>query len=565
MTVRFFDTPEPPAAPALAEPVDFADADTELKDAANKLLRPAATGSARFEGYVEVPTAGPYRFFAVLDKAGAEAELCFDHLPAPLFNAAATDQGGGAPLAQPEEYLELKAGVPYRFTLEFRKLGGGGARLQVQGETLPRDGLAQLTLYPAAEVERSARAHVLLAKSLQLIQALGLSEREVRYLLANAKDFGDVALSTLPTRAEDDKDPVALFGQFLRLAGYAALKRDLAGGSDDLIGVFEAAKNVGAGDAPAKQAALDEACRLLGLAARRGQLTVKTAANALFKEPALVNEQAVGRVWEALQLVAKLGVPVARGSRLDEDREPDRDGRAACGDGPRSEGDDQGALRPGDVAARGPADLRPAAAAAARRARGVRDAPARLRPARAALRVLPDRPADGAGGADVAHPGLRSRSVQVFIQRCLLNLETDVAASAINSLHWQWMKQYRVWEANRKIFLFPENWLEPEFRDDKTHLFKELEGKLLQGDVSSGPGRGRVLQLPEEARGVGAAGHRRHVLRGERARPGLEYAARNRPHPQRPTQVLLPALRSRRCGRRGSRCPSRSRATTSCR
>ena len=40
-------------------------------------------------------------------------------------------------------------------------------------------------------------------------------------------------------------------------------------------------------------------------------------------------------------------------------------------------------------------------------------------------------------------------------------------------------------EANRKIFLWPQNWLEPEFRDDKTHLFEELEGALLQGDVSS--------------------------------------------------------------------------------
>jgi hypothetical protein len=47
------------------------------------------------------------------------------------------------------------------------------------------------------------------------------------------------------------------------------------------------------------------------------------------------------------------------------------------------------------------------------------------------------------------------------------------------------MSRYRVWEANRKIFLFPENWLEPEFRDGKTHLFRELEGALLQGDVSS--------------------------------------------------------------------------------
>jgi SpoVK/Ycf46/Vps4 family AAA+-type ATPase len=27
---------------------------------------------------------------------------------------------------------------------------------------------------------------------------------------------------------------------------------------------------------------------------------------------------------------------------------------------------------------------------------------------------------------------------------------------------WSWLKRYRVWDANRKIFLYPENWLEPE-------------------------------------------------------------------------------------------------------
>ena len=76
-------------------------------------------------------------------------------------------------------------------------------------------------------------------------------------------------------------------------------------------------------------------------------------------------------------------------------------------------------------------------------------------------------------------------SVQLFIQRCLLNLEPRVHPSTINAKQWEWMKRYRVWEANRKIFLYPENWLEPEFRDDKTHLFAELEGALLQDDVSS--------------------------------------------------------------------------------
>jgi SpoVK/Ycf46/Vps4 family AAA+-type ATPase len=29
---------------------------------------------------------------------------------------------------------------------------------------------------------------------------------------------------------------------------------------------------------------------------------------------------------------------------------------------------------------------------------------------------------------------------------------------------WEWLKRYRVWDANRKIFLYPENWIELELR-----------------------------------------------------------------------------------------------------
>ena len=29
---------------------------------------------------------------------------------------------------------------------------------------------------------------------------------------------------------------------------------------------------------------------------------------------------------------------------------------------------------------------------------------------------------------------------------------------------WEWPKRYRVWDANRKIFLYPVNWIEPELR-----------------------------------------------------------------------------------------------------
>src|SRR5262249_45304882 len=44
--------------------------------------------------------------------------------------------------------------------------------------------------------------------------------------------------------------------------------------------------------------------------------------------------------------------------------------------------------------------------------------------------------------------------------------------------------KYRVWEANRKVFLYPENWLRSELRDDKSPPFEEFQGECLQNDLS---------------------------------------------------------------------------------
>lgn len=75
-------------------------------------------------------------------------------------------------------------------------------------------------------------------------------------------------------------------------------------------------------------------------------------------------------------------------------------------------------------------------------------------------------------------------AVQYYIQRCLMNLEPGVDPSTIPQVEWEWVKNYRVWEANRKVFLYPENYIEPELRDTKTPLFKDLEQELLQTDIS---------------------------------------------------------------------------------
>src|SRR5438046_8869024 len=47
------------------------------------------------------------------------------------------------------------------------------------------------------------------------------------------------------------------------------------------------------------------------------------------------------------------------------------------------------------------------------------------------------------------------------------------------------MANFRVWEANRNVFLWPENWIEPALRDDKSEIFKDLENTVQQNQLST--------------------------------------------------------------------------------
>jgi hypothetical protein len=77
-------------------------------------------------------------------------------------------------------------------------------------------------------------------------------------------------------------------------------------------------------------------------------------------------------------------------------------------------------------------------------------------------------------------------SVQLFVQRCFLGLEDKygVASDVLDRGRWDWMARNVIWQANRKVFLYPENWIEENLRDDKSPFYKELESELLQKDVN---------------------------------------------------------------------------------
>lgn len=84
---------------------------------------------------------------------------------------------------------------------------------------------------------------------------------------------------------------------------------------------------------------------------------------------------------------------------------------------------------------------------------------------------------------------LHISSIQVFYERVILQIERDASGilnlTAEDNRQWNlWRKYYRIWEANRKVFVYPENWIEPELRDDKSPFFKELEKFLKQNELT---------------------------------------------------------------------------------
>ena len=101
-----------------------------------------------------------------------------------------------------------------------------------------------------------------------------------------------------------------------------------------------------------------------------------------------------------------------------------------------------------------------------------------------------------------------SGSVQLLVQRCFMGLEPDVVVTAGGGdgdsawQWWRWMSKYRVWEANRKVFLWPENWIEPELRPDRSPIFRELEQDLLQGDVTADAAETAFASYLEKLDGV---------------------------------------------------------------
>lgn len=77
-------------------------------------------------------------------------------------------------------------------------------------------------------------------------------------------------------------------------------------------------------------------------------------------------------------------------------------------------------------------------------------------------------------------------TIQLYVQRCLLGLEVErgIKPEDIDRTKWGWMQRFAIWEALRKTVLYPENWIDPTLRDDKSPQFLTFESAIMQQDLS---------------------------------------------------------------------------------
>ncbi len=96
-------------------------------------------------------------------------------------------------------------------------------------------------------------------------------------------------------------------------------------------------------------------------------------------------------------------------------------------------------------------------------------------------------------------------AVRTFVQRCRMGIESKMRIADDQLVAWSpwgWMMNYRVWQAARKIFLYPENWIDHELRDDRSVFFRDLQDELSQGKLSERSVENAVITYLQQLNGV---------------------------------------------------------------
>ena len=345
--------------------------------------------------------------------------------------------------------------------------------------SIPAEVMTGVSADPAALalIETARKAVIHLHKLSLLLSGFKINLKELTHLSLHAQDFGDLDFNALPL--EETAFNADLFADWLRLAGYKAFAQSIPQVESDLIDVFAAA-SLPPADNP-REKAIDELKKATAWDGQEVDFLVGLNGLNLNATDAFKNELRLRDLAACIRINKRLGISCEQ-----------LFGWSLSSPSPAIANEIVAAVRAKYSEEQWPVVARP-----------LNDTLREAQKAALLSAILASEKSHNLGltdsnqlfehfliDVDMSGCGTTSRiklaisSVQLFIQRCLMNLEDGVSASAIDSDHWEWMKNYRVWEANRKIFLYPENWIEPELRDDKSPFFKQLETELLQNDLT---------------------------------------------------------------------------------
>ncbi|HEU5407130.1 MAG TPA: neuraminidase-like domain-containing protein, partial [Nitrospira sp.] len=420
-----------------------------------------STGGAGWKGYLIPPVEDAYIFIATSDTPPAALVLDGQSVPFPHQQDDPSNVWSTDP-------VKLKSGVLYEMEVSGQSADG----LEWKTATSPRAPIPSSALLPDYSAQGTTERDVFLklSKAAILVNGFNLSVDEVSYWQSHATDFDGFDLNHVSLQ------------HWLRLQAYTDLRKTLPKAGGTLLDLFKWACQP---DDPAKLSERIAATTLW----KKENINKLLAPNHFnLNDPqAFRNEVNLVRLRKALQIADKIGVDI---DRLFEWAKPIPD---------------FGVLH--KIAE----DIRKTI-----RARfDQEDWEQVVKPLNDQLRedqkqalihyllVQPDLVEWGVVDADslfefflidvqmgacmqTSRIKQAISTVQLFVQRCLLGLEEpNVPNDALDRDRWEWMQKYRVWEANRKVFLYPENWIDPQLRDDKSPFYKELESELLQKDINT--------------------------------------------------------------------------------
>lgn len=432
---------------------------------------PNAALSARWEAHLSAPASGTYTLR--VDVAGADESFKLY-----LDGSLVLEKAGGNANTAWEVLADLNAAQMHLLRLEYANLAQDGRlRLQWQSATAAPELLPATAAYPAAVVDRFVALATLYHRAARLIAGFKLSETEVKHLMDYPANFDLIDFKALTAQ------------HWARVSDYTRLRSAVPQAQALLTEVFAAASRT----SPAPTVAELKALLHQATAWDAAVIDYLVETHFLLGVADFENETAFLRLWAVVRIVTETGLSAETVTRW-------------------------GAAQTDFDQLDETAQLLKQAVKAVYEVEDWLDLAGKLSDTirsnqqRALVDYLLTRPAVQAWGAtnadglyeyllidvqmdacmDSSRIVQANASVQLFVNRCLLNLEskivagkeTGVSPGAIDRDRWEWMKLYRVWEANRKVFLYPENWLEPQWRNDRSEFFKELESHLLQNDIT---------------------------------------------------------------------------------